>query len=76
MVENWVWFPAGVVVLGLLYGLYGTRRFRDARLDRTYADDEAAPNDSPASQNPVADQYIRMLDPDGRSPGTDRNRWV
>lgn len=63
-VESWIWFPVGVAVLALLYGLYGTRRFRDPRLDRNYSDDEAAPYDAPASQNPVMDQYVRMLDRD------------
>ena len=67
-IEHWIWFPAGGVVLGVLYGLYGTRRFRDARLDRDYADEEAAPYDSPASQNPVMDQYMRILDRDTRPP--------
>jgi hypothetical protein len=62
---NWWWWALGLVVLGVLYGLYGTgRRMRDPRLDRNYSDDEAAPYDSPASLSPRMDSYMRMLDED------------
>lgn len=65
--EHWYALPAAAVVLGLFYGLYGTRRLRDPRLDRDYSDDQAAPYDSPASSSPRMDAYMRVINDDGRA---------